>query len=221
MASGSLPATELDENLSLDSSTAPTTPEGSLSFSPVLRPLRLGDGVDEDLTSSRDTSRFMPPISSTVSSEHTRVQNICCVGAGYVGVFSARPLDLETAATNTTQGGQPLPSSPFKIRTSKSPLWTGIRTESEGGTPAIPPSTSPDWPTLSASRETGRERPASRTKRQSRVSRKHRRMLRRVRPSAEAGAMRVPTRQPPYLRVSPTYISRPKCPDASGKPTWC
>jgi len=85
MATGCSPPVELDENITLDSSTAPTTPEGSLSFSPVLRPLRPSDGIDDDLTSSRETSRFITPILSATAIDRTRVENICCVGAGYVG----------------------------------------------------------------------------------------------------------------------------------------
>src|SRR5690349_2361545 len=80
------PAAELDENIALDSSTAPTTPEGSLSFSPVLRPLRPGDGIDEDLTSSRETSRLIPPMFSATAVGSSRIEKICCVGAGYVGM---------------------------------------------------------------------------------------------------------------------------------------
>lgn len=52
-----------EDNIVLDSSTAPTTPEGSYMSSPALLPQTPAMGIT-----------------------HTRpVQNICCVGAGYVG----------------------------------------------------------------------------------------------------------------------------------------
>lgn len=52
-----------EDNIVLNSSTAPTTPEGSYMSSPVLLPQTPAMGIT-----------------------YTRpVQNICCVGAGYVG----------------------------------------------------------------------------------------------------------------------------------------
>ncbi|KAB5576219.1 hypothetical protein GE09DRAFT_618928 [Coniochaeta sp. 2T2.1] len=59
-----------------DASTAPTTPEGSASFSPILRPQ----------TSSRDLVGSTITLSAAdYSSQYPQVRNICCVGAGYVG----------------------------------------------------------------------------------------------------------------------------------------
>ncbi|KAJ4408683.1 hypothetical protein N0V82_009637 [Gnomoniopsis sp. IMI 355080] len=54
-----------DSNI-LDSSTAPTTPEGSYMSSPLLRP-QVPESMDMGLLHSRP------------------IRNICCVGAGYVG----------------------------------------------------------------------------------------------------------------------------------------
>lgn len=55
-----------DDNIILDSSTAPTTPEGSLMPSPLLLPQ-------------------IPALTEMGITQARPVQNICCVGAGYVG----------------------------------------------------------------------------------------------------------------------------------------
>lgn len=101
-----------EESLFLDGSTAPTTPEGSLSFSPVLRARSYADGLDAASATdgaessagsgisafgtsggglmaakSRNGSRSL---SSTLLDSTARsgpVRNICCVGAGYVGEY--------------------------------------------------------------------------------------------------------------------------------------
>lgn len=57
-----------------DISTAPTTPDGSLTFSPILQALNLDDGI-----AFENSLRIE-------SSTHRLVQNVCCVGAGYVGM---------------------------------------------------------------------------------------------------------------------------------------
>ncbi|KAK1758874.1 hypothetical protein QBC47DRAFT_96572 [Echria macrotheca] len=70
-----------EEAALLDMSTAPTTPEGSLSYSPVLRP-------QDDPSFGRSRSTNGRPLSSALFDTTTRtppVRNICCVGAGYVG----------------------------------------------------------------------------------------------------------------------------------------
>ncbi|KAI1860861.1 uncharacterized protein JN550_011176 [Neoarthrinium moseri] len=66
-------------------STAPTTPEGSLTFSPVLRAAADGplDIESTSLAAQAQSSRLMPSALFNPSVRH--VQNICCVGAGYVG----------------------------------------------------------------------------------------------------------------------------------------
>ena len=83
-----------DENVVVDtcSSTATTTPGGSLSFSPVLRPLRNADMIDEDLGGvsgvSRSISKGTLLSSAACNTPATPVRNICCVGAGYVGMWT-------------------------------------------------------------------------------------------------------------------------------------
>lgn len=69
----SAPAVLLDgaeDSTILDSSTAPTTPEGSYMSSPLLRPQQIPEPSDMGLTQAWPVNR------------------ICCVGAGYVGEFS-------------------------------------------------------------------------------------------------------------------------------------
>ncbi|TPX10282.1 uncharacterized protein E0L32_008687 [Thyridium curvatum] len=79
-----------EESMLSEGSTAPTTPDGSLSFSPVLRPMRNHmDGLVEDLAGLTGkvglvgSSRLALP--QGAASIPQRVRNICCVGAGYVG----------------------------------------------------------------------------------------------------------------------------------------
>ncbi|KAF7861646.1 uncharacterized protein EAF02_010600 [Botrytis sinoallii] len=66
-----------------DISTAPTTPDGSLTFSPILQALNLDDGIVFDNSFRNENSR------------HRLVQNVCCVGAGYVGGPTAAMLALQ------------------------------------------------------------------------------------------------------------------------------
>ncbi|KAH8679100.1 udp-glucose 6-dehydrogenase [Tricladium varicosporioides] len=70
-----------------DISTAPTTPDGSLTFSPVLQALRLREALEDNSRgkgrSARAGERSAPVLLSSVRS--SEVENICCVGAGYVG----------------------------------------------------------------------------------------------------------------------------------------
>jgi UDPglucose 6-dehydrogenase len=78
-----------EESVFLDASTAPTTPEGSLSFSPILRAARY-DGVEDEgmgnLTAkSRNNSRSLSSTLLDSTARSSPVRNICCVGAGYVG----------------------------------------------------------------------------------------------------------------------------------------
>lgn len=73
------------EEIALDSSTRPTTPEESSSSSPILRPQ---DDPGHLASKSRNNSRSL---ASTLFDTNTRtppVRNICCVGAGYVGEFA-------------------------------------------------------------------------------------------------------------------------------------
>ncbi|KAI1332374.1 nucleotide sugar dehydrogenase [Xylariaceae sp. FL0255] len=86
-----IPARDSEESTFHDRvSTAPTTPDGSLTFSPVLRASaeRHVDTLELEPPSVQMRSQFD---NSTISmlpaalERHRRVQNICCVGAGYVG----------------------------------------------------------------------------------------------------------------------------------------
>ncbi|KAK8052221.1 UDP-glucose 6-dehydrogenase- variant [Apiospora rasikravindrae] len=65
-------------------STAPTTPEGSLSFSPILRAAADG-ALDIEYTSLAARANNMSLSSTRLEPRTPMVRNICCVGAGYVG----------------------------------------------------------------------------------------------------------------------------------------
>ncbi|KUJ16623.1 udp-glucose 6-dehydrogenase [Mollisia scopiformis] len=81
----SFPASTVDSEDSLvDISTAPTTPDGSFSFSPVLQALKLQDAL-EDAASGRGKQSSTSLNAAMQSSNNGGVKNICCVGAGYVG----------------------------------------------------------------------------------------------------------------------------------------
>ncbi|KAK7958068.1 Nucleotide sugar dehydrogenase [Apiospora saccharicola] len=66
------------------SSTAPTTPEGSLTFSPILRAAADG-ALDIEYASLAARANNMTLSSSQLATRIPAVRNICCVGAGYVG----------------------------------------------------------------------------------------------------------------------------------------
>ncbi len=107
---------DVEELAILDDSTAPTTPEGSLSFSPALRP-------QDDVAYLNLQSRINGPslsLSSALFSSTAQaprvVRNICCIGAGFVGELplsparsSARPCWPLTPDTPLFQEDQPLP----------------------------------------------------------------------------------------------------------------
>lgn len=85
-----------EEGIFLDSSTAPTTPDGSLSFSPVLQATRSSDNLDDDFSGSyppifRSNSRSLSTaiLENSTQARPLTVRNICCVGAGYVGKSQA------------------------------------------------------------------------------------------------------------------------------------
>lgn len=119
-----------EESVFQDGSTAPTTPEGSLSFSPVLPPARGADGVDDDTIGSLDarTRNLGRSISSSLLDSNILaglVRNICCVGAGYVGTcqrhllpFSPWPKVPLTSGrrSNRLRHGFPEPSHPSDRR---------------------------------------------------------------------------------------------------------
>ncbi|KAK3352493.1 hypothetical protein B0T25DRAFT_456560 [Lasiosphaeria hispida] len=68
-----------EEIVTLDGSTAPTTPEGS---SPVLRPQ---DDTAQLTGKARNNSRSLSSALFDTTARTPPVRNICCVGAGYVG----------------------------------------------------------------------------------------------------------------------------------------
>ncbi len=79
-------APDSDES-AIASSTAPTTPDGSLTFSPVLQAAQLLDAF-EGVSGAGIQSRTGRSSSATLDLDGTApmaVKNICCVGAGYVG----------------------------------------------------------------------------------------------------------------------------------------
>jgi len=85
----SIPSSNIDasEDGLLDISTAPTTPDGSLSFSPVLQALKLQDAL-EDAASGRGKQRASSTsLGAAMRASGGGAKNICCVGAGYVGKF--------------------------------------------------------------------------------------------------------------------------------------
>ncbi|CAI4213097.1 unnamed protein product [Parascedosporium putredinis] len=90
-----------------DDSTAPTTPEGSLTFSPVLHATRAIDGTELDGMASlnvshRDLGPSSAPHLAEVAARPIQVRNICCVGAGYVGGPTAAVIALQNPGIRVT-----------------------------------------------------------------------------------------------------------------------
>ncbi len=85
----SIPSSAIDSEESvLDISTAPTTPDGSLTFSPVLQALKLQDALQdalEDAALGKSKQRQDSVSLDAALSSGPSVRKICCVGAGYVG----------------------------------------------------------------------------------------------------------------------------------------
>lgn len=80
MSKQSPSSVDFDETVS----TAPTTPEASLTFSPVLQPSRFHDAFEETAKDKIIQARgAQEPLLETAPKT---VKNICCVGAGYVGM---------------------------------------------------------------------------------------------------------------------------------------
>ncbi|KAL8348117.1 hypothetical protein RB601_002680 [Gaeumannomyces tritici] len=73
-----------DESALGDASTAPTTPGGSLSFSPALQPFRDSGNHDVESVALSSHAGGSNPTSDD-SNAPAVVRHICCVGAGYVG----------------------------------------------------------------------------------------------------------------------------------------
>jgi UDPglucose 6-dehydrogenase len=74
-----------DSLVDMSTSTAPTTPDGSLTFSPVLQALKLEDAL-EDAAMGRNTQRTSNSSLEATIYRGRAVKNICCIGAGYVGM---------------------------------------------------------------------------------------------------------------------------------------
>lgn len=80
------PSSAVDsEDHLFDVSTAPTTPDGSLTFSPVLQALRLRDALDDAAADKGKPRQGSNSLDATLYSTRSEVRNVCCVGAGYVG----------------------------------------------------------------------------------------------------------------------------------------
>ena len=77
---------DLDDNAN-EPSTAPTTPDGSLTFSPVLRPAQLLDAFEGIGSMQNGTAQDSSATLNLDGIAPMVVRNICCVGAGYVGKF--------------------------------------------------------------------------------------------------------------------------------------
>lgn len=71
----------------LNISTAPTTPDGSLTFSPVLQALKLQDALEDAASGARKQRTSSATLELAMRTSGGGVKNICCVGAGYVGEF--------------------------------------------------------------------------------------------------------------------------------------
>lgn len=80
---------DLDDSAA-EPSTAPSTPDGSLTFSPIIQAANFQDafdGITEVQTRSGMGSSTTLDLDATVPKV---VENICCVGAGYVGEFQTK-----------------------------------------------------------------------------------------------------------------------------------
>jgi UDPglucose 6-dehydrogenase len=88
------PSSNVDpEDSVLDISTAPTTPDGSLTFSPVLQALKLQDAL-EDASSKEGERKGSASLDATLYFSPSEIKNVCCVGAGYVGPSHSDPLPI-------------------------------------------------------------------------------------------------------------------------------
>jgi UDPglucose 6-dehydrogenase len=83
--SRNLPSTVDSEEGLFDISTAPTTPDGSLTFSPVLKAAQLQDVFGDAASTKEQEIKGISSLDAALCSSGVGVKNICCVGAGYVG----------------------------------------------------------------------------------------------------------------------------------------
>ncbi|KAI9649767.1 hypothetical protein NHQ30_002348 [Ciborinia camelliae] len=81
MSSNSSTSPNIDDG-NHDMSTAPTTPDGSLTFSPLLQALSLDDDIAFGTSNNEIPS-------------YNLLENVCCIGAGYVGGPTATILALQ------------------------------------------------------------------------------------------------------------------------------
>ena len=89
----SIPMSEVDSEQYFNYiSTAPTTPDGSLTFSPNLQAMRLHDALETASVGDSTRRKAVASLNETTSGTMT-VKNICCIGAGYVGKCSWRYSD--------------------------------------------------------------------------------------------------------------------------------
>lgn len=68
-------------------STAPTTPDGSLTLSPILQPQFLLDAFESNMAAGIEArlSRSFSTSLDLAATPLAEVKNVCCIGAGYVG----------------------------------------------------------------------------------------------------------------------------------------
>jgi hypothetical protein len=69
-----------------DISTAPTTPDGSLTFSPTLQALRLKDALENEALGKGKATKTIESLDVVQSFGQPVVRKVCCIGAGYVGM---------------------------------------------------------------------------------------------------------------------------------------
>jgi UDPglucose 6-dehydrogenase len=86
----SIPSSNIDalEDSLLDISTAPTTPDSSLTFSPVLQASKLHDALEDAASGWGEQRTSTLSLDATIRACGGGVKNICCIGAGYVGELS-------------------------------------------------------------------------------------------------------------------------------------
>lgn len=95
-----------DESAMQAPSTVPTTPDGSCSFSPVLKYSHELEHGDESFDEDRFAGLGREEGDETSGFDHTHgsVRNICCVGAGYVGE-SIMIMSYQRGLANNKPGG--------------------------------------------------------------------------------------------------------------------
>ncbi|RDW80441.1 hypothetical protein BP5796_05139 [Coleophoma crateriformis] len=95
------PSTVVSDDV-MDNSTAPTTPEGSLTFSPVLQALKLQDALEDAVSQKDDLRAGSMSLNATLYTASPQVKKICCVGAGYVGGPTAAVMAFSNPSIQVT-----------------------------------------------------------------------------------------------------------------------